>query len=105
LKLQRSTCLCLLNAGVKGVCHHPWFISMYWVSLFLPYTWSPKGTAHWVLVAILTSGRKIWESQRNHLCHWNPTHCNMQTNASQVMYKDAGNLLDEDRRSKAMRQD
>jgi hypothetical protein len=29
----------------------------------------------------------------------------MQTNASQVMYKDAGNLLDEDRRSKAMRQD
>jgi hypothetical protein len=29
LNSQASTCLCLLNPGIKGMCHHTWYLEIF----------------------------------------------------------------------------
>lgn len=50
LKLRESTSLCLLGAGVEGVCHPTWFVSC--------------------LALALTLERGLWFSKAQYLCHF-----------------------------------
>lgn len=48
---QRSACLCLLNSGIKVLCHQPWFFSPYGFEHL-----TPIGGLFWKVVGFLETG-------------------------------------------------